>query len=239
MATDDEVEKKEAEDSSEEDSEEEEASSDDGTDEESEPKADARADEEEEEDEDEEEEEEAPKKAEPKKAEPKKAVAKASKKADDDEDDAKDAKDEAAKEKSDESDIPSQLGHRRYVYAAYLAATIAAAFVLTKALDFGWFKLSAWKPEWFMTIGIEPRDEIIVPVGVALAVVLGIRYWRDLKVRTMAEEVAEELTKVTWPTRDEVTNSTTVVIITTIFATIFFALMDQFWLWVTKHVYGS
>ena len=114
-----------------------------------------------------------------------------------------------------------------------------AAFVLTKALDFGWFKLSAWKPEWFLTIGIEPRDEIIVPVGVAIAVFLGIRYWRDLKVRTMAEEVAEELTKVTWPTRDEVTNSTTVVIITTIFATIFFALMDQFWLWVTKHVYGS
>ena len=121
MATDDEVEKKEAEDSSEEESEEEEASSDDGKDEESEPKADARADEE---DEEEEEEEEAPKKAEPKKAEPKKAVAK--KKADDDEAEEESAKDDAAaKEKSDEADIPNQLGHRRYVYAAYLAATIA------------------------------------------------------------------------------------------------------------------
>ena len=53
------------------------------------------------------------------------------------------------------------------------------------------------------------------------------------------EEIAEELTRVTWPTRQEVTNSTTVVIIATAFATIFFALMDQFWLWVTKHVYGS
>ena len=30
-----------------------------------------------------------------------------------------------------------------------------------------------------------------------------------------------------------------VVIIATAFSTIFFALMDQFWLWVTKHVYGS
>ena len=52
-------------------------------------------------------------------------------------------------------------------------------------------------------------------------------------------EVRQEVAKVTWPSRKEVTNSTTVVIIATAFATIFFALMDQFWLWVTKHVYGS
>ncbi len=247
MATDDEVEKKEAEDSSEEEeSEEEEASGDDGgEDEASELRAQERAEdraedeeeEEEEQGEDEEEEEEAEEEA-PKKAtkatksEPKKEAkpAKAEKKkADEDEPAPKEDKDVA----------PTQLGHRRFVYAAYLAATTAAAFVLTKALDYGWFKLSAWKPEWFMSIGVEPRDEIIVPVAVVIAVILGVRYWQNLKVRTMAEEVAEELTKVTWPTRDEVTNSTTVVIITTIFATIFFALMDQFWLWVTKHVYGS
>ena len=80
---------------------------------------------------------------------------------------------------------------------------------------------------------------MIVPIAALIAVLVAVRYWRDLKVRTMAEEVAEELTKVTWPTRDEVINSTSVVIVTTIFATVFFALMDQFWLWVTQHVYGS
>ena len=245
MATDDEVEKKEAEDSSEEESEEEEASGSDESDEESESKGDVRAEDEsddeaedeESEGDDEEETEEAPKvaakKEAPKKEAPKKEAPKKEASTDDDEEPA------ASKEKSEEATAPTQLGHRRFVYAAYLAATIAAAFVLTKALDFGWFKASAWKPEWFLTLGIEPRDEIIVPLSVAIAVFLGVRYWRNLKVRTMAEEVAEELTKVTWPTRNEVTNSTTVVIITTIFATIFFALMDQFWLWVTKHVYGS
>jgi preprotein translocase subunit SecE len=254
MATDDEVEKKEAEDSSEEESEEEEASGDDGgEDASSEPAADDRAededeDEEEEEGDDDEAEEPAPKKEakaekKPAKAEPKKEAKPAKvakKKADEDEG----TDEEAAPKAKDEGEgeraaIPTQLGHRRFVYAAYLAGTTAAAFVFTKALDYGWFKLSSWKPEWFMSIGVEPRDEIIVPVAVLIAIVLGVRYWQNLKVRTMAEEVAEELTKVTWPTRDEVTNSTTVVIITTIFATIFFALMDQFWLWVTKHVYGS
>jgi len=134
---------------------------------------------------------------------------------------------------------PAQLGHRRFVYAAYLAAGIALAFVATKMLDFAWYKAGMWKPEYFATIGVEPKDEFIVPIASLIAIAIAVRYWRDLKVRTMAEEVAEELTKVTWPTRDEVINSTSVVIVTTIFATVFFALMDQFWLWVTKHVYGS
>ena len=134
---------------------------------------------------------------------------------------------------------PAQLGHRRFVYAAYLAAGIALAFVLTKMIDFAWYKAGMWKPEYFATIGVEPKEELIVPIAALIAIAVAVRYWRDIKVRTMAEEVAEELTKVTWPTRDEVINSTSVVIVTTIFATVFFALMDQFWLWVTKHVYGS
>ena len=49
--------------------------------------------------------------------------------------------------------------------------------------------------------------------------------------------VAEELSKVTWPSRKEVTNSTTVVVITTLFATLFFALMDRFWAFITDKIY--
>lgn len=152
--------------------------------------------------------------------------------------------DEAALEAPGEGEAlpvagPAQLGHRRFVYAAYLAAGIGLAFILTKAVDFAWYKAGMWKPEFFASIGVEPKDEMVVPIASVIAVIVAVRYWRNLKVRTMAEEVAEELTKVTWPSRDEVINSTSVVIVTTIFATVFFALMDQFWLWVTKHVYGS
>ncbi len=155
----------------------------------------------------------------------------------------KTGQDEEEEEEDDEDDedvaTPAQLGFRRYVYAAYLAAAVTTAFLLTKALDYAWFKLATWKPEWFGTIGVEPRDEILVPLCAAIGIFLAIYYWRKTKVRTLIEEVAEELTKVTWPTRQEVTSSTTVVIIATAFSTAFFALMDQFWLWLTKHVYGS
>jgi len=53
-----------------------------------------------------------------------------------------------------------------------------------------------------------------------------------------ANEVAEELSKVSWPDRKEVTSSTTVVLFYTLFATVFFALMDQFWKYVTDKIYS-
>ena len=97
-----------------------------------------------------------------------------------------------------------------------------------------WLRLEAWKPSFG-----EPKEELIAIGSVVIAALVTLKYWRDQKIRKLAEEVAEELTKVTWPTRKEVTNSTTVVIIATMFATVFFFLMDKFWSFVTNLVYGS
>ena len=47
------------------------------------------------------------------------------------------------------------------------------------------------------------------------------------------------MSKVTWPSRTEVTNGTFVVIVTTLVSTVFFALMDKFWGFVTNLVYGG
>lgn len=129
---------------------------------------------------------------------------------------------------------PVQLGHRRFVYAAYFAGAIAVAFFCSKAIDGGWTRLGLWKP----TFG-EPHDEIVMPASAVIGGLVAIYYWRDNKTRGLAEEVAEELAKVTWPNKEQVTNGTAVVIVTTLFATIFFALMDRFWGFVTNLVYGS
>lgn len=142
-----------------------------------------------------------------------------------------------AKEEEEEGETwtpPTQLGHKRFVYAAYLAGGIVIAFVATKIVDLAWTRLGQWKPDFG-----EPRDEIVAPLAAVIGALVALRYWRDQKVRKLAEEVAEELTKVTWPSRKEVTNSTTVVILATAFATIFFFLMDKFWSFVTNLVYGS
>jgi preprotein translocase SecE subunit len=129
---------------------------------------------------------------------------------------------------------PTQLGARRFVYAAYFAGAIGIAFIMSKALDFGWLKLQNYKP----AIG-EPRDEIIMPLAALIGAGAAFYYWHRTRARQLAEEVAAEMSKVTWPDRTEVTNGTVVVIVTTVVSTVFFALMDKFWGFITNLVYGG
>jgi preprotein translocase subunit SecE len=78
-----------------------------------------------------------------------------------------------------------------------------------------------------------------MPLSGLIGVAIAWYYWKEQRTRELAEEVASELSKVTWPTKDEVMSSTAVVIVTTIFSTIFFALMDRFWSFLTNLVYGT
>ena len=128
---------------------------------------------------------------------------------------------------------PMQLGYTRFVYAAYMAGAMLVAFLTAKIGHVAWYRLGQWKPE----LG-EPRDEIVYVAAGIIGVMVALYYWRKPESRQYANEVAEELSKVTWPSRKEVTNSTTVVLFYTLFATVFFALMDQFWKYVTDKIYS-
>ena len=144
---------------------------------------------------------------------------------------------DTAEPKEDDSPAavaPTQLGAKRFVYAAYFAGGIGIAFVFSKALSIGWYRLQQWKP----VVG-EPRDEIILPLAGLIGVGAAVYYWYRTRARQLAEEVAAEMSKVTWPSRTEVQNGTFVVVVTTVVSTVFFALMDKFWGFVTNLVYGG
>jgi preprotein translocase subunit SecE len=129
---------------------------------------------------------------------------------------------------------PSQMGTIRFVYAAYFAGAVGVGFMVSKLLDFAWLRLQSAKP----IVG-DPRDEVILPLSVAAGVGAALYFWFRTRARQLAEEVASEMAKVTWPSRTEVTNGTVVVIFTTIVSTVFFALMDRFWGFITNLVYGG
>ena len=128
---------------------------------------------------------------------------------------------------------PSQLGMKRFVYAGYFAGAIFIAFAASKILDFAWYKASTYKPG----LG-EPKDEIVMPLAALIGLGAALYYWYRTRARQLAEEVANEMGKVTWPSRTEVTNGTFVVIVTTLVSTVFLALMDKFWGFLTNLVYG-
>lgn len=138
--------------------------------------------------------------------------------------------DDAAREASAS---PLQLGYMRFVYAAYMAGAMLVAFLVAKLTHLAWYRAGQWKPE----LG-EPRDEVVYIAAGIIGAGVALYYWRKPESRQYANEVAEELSKVTWPSRKEVTNSTTVVLFYTLFATVFFALMDQFWKYVTDKIYS-
>jgi preprotein translocase subunit SecE len=148
---------------------------------------------------------------------------------------------EAAEE--DEAPAAAQLGATRYVMAGFFVTAMAAAYVVGRLLATIWGKLA--EALWFQKslalmarVGEEERSEYATVVGAILALGGAVYAYRRADVRQWTDEVASELSKVTWPDKAEVTNSTVVVIVTSAFATVYLALLDRFWGFVTNLVYG-
>ena len=134
-------------------------------------------------------------------------------------------------------------GATRYVHAAFFAAGILVAFVSGKVLWTAWNRLAEWPPAvravpQLLRYAEDERESIAMVVGALVGVLVVIQTYRKPHVRHWANEVASELAKVTWPNREMVTNGTIVVIIASAVFTVYVALLDQFWSFLTTLVYG-
>ncbi|MEO1269572.1 MAG: preprotein translocase subunit SecE [Myxococcota bacterium] len=70
-------------------------------------------------------------------------------------------------------------------------------------------------------------------IGVALGVGLTIYLYVNPKVQTWSQEVAVELSKVTWPGWEETKYNTLVVIVFSAIISSILATFDFFWKWLT------
>ena len=151
---------------------------------------------------------------------------------------------EARTEADEEEEAAAQLGIQRYVLAAFFASGIVGAYVLGKVFHGIW----AWaaNKDWFHSnlaalaaVGDEDKTTYGTVLGAIVAVIAVVRAYRNQNVRTWADEVAAELAKVKWPTRKEVSNSTVIVIAAGAIATLYLALLDRLWSFVTDLFYGT
>jgi preprotein translocase subunit SecE len=139
---------------------------------------------------------------------------------------------------------PAELGATKYVHAAFFAAGILVAFLTGKLLALVWGQLAEWSDAvaavpMLLSVGESRRGTYTMLVGVLVGVLAVVQTYRKAGIRKWADEVALELSKVTWPDKETVTNGTIVVIVGSAVAAVYVALLDRVWMFVTSLIYGS
>ncbi|MFS8066023.1 MAG: preprotein translocase subunit SecE [Byssovorax sp.] len=143
-----------------------------------------------------------------------------------------------------EEEAAGQLGSQRYVLAGFFVAGMIGAFIVGRSIQTIWAALS--NKDWFSTavprlaaVSDDEKSTISLLIGAVIALVVVFRTYRKPEVRVWTDEVASELAKVKWPTRKEVWNSTVIVIAASTVATVYLALLDRLWAFITNIVYGD
>ena len=145
---------------------------------------------------------------------------------------------------SAESAAPTNLGATKYVHAAFFVVGIATAFIAGRVLAGIWNALAAWPPAvhavpQLLLYGEDERPSFTIVVGIVIGILVVVQMFRKPSLRTWSDDVALELSKVVWPSRETVTNGAIVVVVASTLATIYVGLLDRLWAFVTQKIYGA
>jgi preprotein translocase subunit SecE len=114
------------------------------------------------------------------------------------------------------------------VHLIYLCGAVVLFYIVQWSIDWVW--------GYF---GSPPSEFKITLVAALVALVAGVTMYRSDRVYGLANEVASELKKVTWPTAKEVRSATAVVIVMAIVSALILGVFDFIWSNLTELVYGG
>jgi len=140
--------------------------------------------------------------------------------------------------------VSESLGADKYVFAAFFGVAIGVAYIVSKTIVGLWGYLVSWPwairtfPQ-LLRVAEDERSPYGTVTGAIVGVVVMVVCLRNERLRRWADDVALELSKVTWPKKETVTNGTIVVIAAGLFATLYIGLLDRLWGFVTTLVYGA
>jgi preprotein translocase subunit SecE len=150
------------------------------------------------------------------------------------EEDAKEAEAAAPAAVAASGQAATTFGLMRYVHAIFFGGAVALAWLFIQIVDTMWTSLFNW--DVIATWVPRPRGWASIAIGAAAAIGTALYMWRHPKVNRLAVEVVTELSKVTWPTRKELSASTVVVIVVSVIASIILGVFDMFWAWATDMI---
>jgi preprotein translocase subunit SecE len=118
----------------------------------------------------------------------------------------------------------------RYVTLAFIGAAILVAFLISRGLHAGFFYAGMED----MAIGGSKTLTLSSLIGGVTAIVAGVVCFRHPDVKRLADEVALELSKVTWPSRQETWAATVVVLATVAISAAYLGVFDLVWSWASN-----
>ena len=113
------------------------------------------------------------------------------------------------------------------VHLMYLVGAVILFYLLQWTIDWVW--------GYFTTPPGDFQTSMIAAIG---AIFVGIVSYKNDRAYHLANEVATELKKVTWPNAKEVRTATIVVIVMTLISALILFLFDLSWSSLTDMIYG-
>ena len=133
---------------------------------------------------------------------------------------------EAENLRDDELPIAGLLGLERWVQFAFVAIAVFFIYLTDKRVTAIWLN---WQ---------EPNDTLVTAIAVAVGLAATFVSYQNDRARDFATEVVTELSKVTWPTREETWYSTLVVLAASAIAAVYTGALDALWSAITDLVYS-
>jgi preprotein translocase subunit SecE len=124
--------------------------------------------------------------------------------------------------------VATSFGLMRYVHAIFFGGAIALAWLFIQIVDTAWARLYGG----FGAIPA-PREWMTVVIGAFCGFGMAFYLWRHPRVNRLVIEIVTELSKVSWPSRKELSASTVVVIVVSIIASFILGMFDMAWAKIT------
>ena len=122
----------------------------------------------------------------------------------------------------------------RYVIVSILVAAMIVAMTLARGFEWIWVAAGINDPYIFgiRQLPLTALMAYVVSFGTAIFCL------KNDNIRTLSNEVVDELSNVTWPSREETVQATIVVVVTVLICAAFIGLFDAVWLWLTNRLLG-
>ena len=128
---------------------------------------------------------------------------------------------------STDEPITGVLGIERWVQFAYIALALTLFWFIDHVINAVW------------DVFADPNETIASAAAAISAIVLAAGAYRHPKWGKFSREVAGELSKVTWPSREETWKQTIIVLIVSVIAAIILGIFDSMWMNLTDFIYSA